>query len=149
MVIHIRAADLRPIVFASSKTIEPGELVVAIGNALGLSHMVTTSIISAKDPVMFRDGWEYHLIQTDAAINPGNSGGPRECAGGAHWPELQQNCPGWCGRHWIANAVPGDRCGISLSALPDLRRSHPLGRRYYLCCMWKLYHLLLETGSTG
>ncbi|MCY0907711.1 MAG: trypsin-like peptidase domain-containing protein, partial [Sulfobacillus thermotolerans] len=61
--------------FASSKTIEPGELVVAIGNALGLSHTVTTGIISAKDRVMFHDGWEYHLIQTDAAINPGNSGG--------------------------------------------------------------------------
>lgn len=74
-VIHIRAGDLRPIVFASSKTIEPGELVVAIGNALGLSHTVTTGIISAKDRVMFHDGWEYHLIQTDAAINPGNSGG--------------------------------------------------------------------------
>lgn len=74
-VIHIRAGNLRPIVFASSKTIEPGELVVAIGNALGLSHTVTTGIISAKDRVMFHDGWEYHLIQTDAAINPGNSGG--------------------------------------------------------------------------
>ncbi len=74
-VIHIRAGDLRPIVFASSKIIEPGELVVAIGNALGLSHTVTTGIISAKDRVMFHDGWEYHLIQTDAAINPGNSGG--------------------------------------------------------------------------
>lgn len=74
-VIRIHANHLRPIEFASSRTIEPGELVVAIGNALGLSHTVTTGIISAKDRVMFRDGWEYHLIQTDAAINPGNSGG--------------------------------------------------------------------------
>ncbi len=48
---------------------------VAIGNALGLSHTVTTGIISAKDRVMFHGGWEYHLIQTDAAINPGNSVG--------------------------------------------------------------------------
>lgn len=74
-VLRIHASHLRPIAFASSRTIEPGELVVAIGNALGLSHTVTTGVISAKDRVMFRDGWEYHLIQTDAAINPGNSGG--------------------------------------------------------------------------
>lgn len=74
-VLKVRAKDLHPITFASSARVEPGELVVAIGNALGLSHTVTTGVISAKDRVMFRDGWEYHLIQTDAAINPGNSGG--------------------------------------------------------------------------
>ncbi len=74
-VLKVQAKDLHPIMFASSGKVEPGELVVAIGNALGLSHTVTTGIISAKDRVMFRDGWEYHLIQTDAAINPGNSGG--------------------------------------------------------------------------
>jgi serine protease Do len=74
-VIRIHAQHLRPIVFASSRNLQPGELVVAIGNALGLAHTVTTGIISAPDRVMDRDGWEVHLIQTDAAINPGNSGG--------------------------------------------------------------------------
>ncbi len=74
-VLKVNAKQLHPIAFASSGRVEPGELVVAIGNALGLSHTVTTGVISAKDRVMFRDGWEYHLIQTDAAINPGNSGG--------------------------------------------------------------------------
>ncbi len=74
-VIRIHAPHLRPIDFASSHDLQPGELVVAIGNALGLAHTVTTGIISAPDRVMDRDGWEVHLIQTDAAINPGNSGG--------------------------------------------------------------------------
>ncbi|MCL4493260.1 MAG: trypsin-like peptidase domain-containing protein [Firmicutes bacterium] len=74
-VLKVKAGNLQPIAFSSSGTVEPGELVVAIGNALGLSHTVTTGVISAKDRVMYRDGWEYHLIQTDAAINPGNSGG--------------------------------------------------------------------------
>lgn len=75
-VIHIKATHLVPVTFAPSHKIEPGELVVAIGNSLGLTHTVTAGVISAKDRVMYRDGWEYHLIQTDAAINPGNSGGP-------------------------------------------------------------------------
>lgn len=75
-VIRIHAAALTPIVFARSSAIEPGELVVAIGNSLGLAHTVTVGVVSAKDRVMYRDGWQYHLIQTDAAINPGNSGGP-------------------------------------------------------------------------
>ncbi|MCL4352259.1 MAG: trypsin-like peptidase domain-containing protein [Firmicutes bacterium] len=75
-VIRINANHLIPVTFAPSNQIQPGQLVVAIGNSLGLTHTVTSGIISAKDRVLFRDGWEYHLIQTDAAINPGNSGGP-------------------------------------------------------------------------
>ncbi len=75
-VIRIRALHLIPVAFAPSNQIQPGQLVVAIGNSLGLTHTVTSGIISAKDRVLYRDGWEYHLIQTDAAINPGNSGGP-------------------------------------------------------------------------
>ncbi|MCY0878178.1 MAG: trypsin-like peptidase domain-containing protein [Firmicutes bacterium] len=75
-VIRIHARNLVPIRFARSADIQPGQLVVAIGNSLGLTHTVTVGVVSAKDRVMYRDGWEYHLIQTDAAINPGNSGGP-------------------------------------------------------------------------
>jgi serine protease Do len=67
---------LPPLPLADSSKVQPGELVVAIGQALGLSHSVTAGIVSAADRTMYRDGWSYHLIQTDAAINPGNSGGP-------------------------------------------------------------------------
>ncbi|MCL8209215.1 MAG: trypsin-like peptidase domain-containing protein [Actinomycetia bacterium] len=75
-VVRIRAPGLKPLSLANSAAVQPGELVVAVGNSLGLSHTVTAGIISARDRVLYRDGWEYHLIQTDAAINPGNSGGP-------------------------------------------------------------------------
>lgn len=75
-VIRIHAQNLVPAEFARSAHIEPGQLVVAIGNSLGLTHTVTVGVISAKDRTLYRDGWQYHLIQTDAAINPGNSGGP-------------------------------------------------------------------------
>lgn len=75
-VIRIQAPHLVPIRWGDSRTLAPGQLVVAVGNSLGLSHTVTAGIVSAPDRVLYRDGWEYHLIQTDAAINPGNSGGP-------------------------------------------------------------------------
>lgn len=58
----------------NSDKLEVGEWVVAIGNPFGLSHTVTTGIISAKGRSM---GGPYdNFIQTDASINPGNSGGP-------------------------------------------------------------------------
>ena len=66
-----------------------GEPVIAVGNPLGLSHSVSTGIVSAlhrdinpdKDtsppqPVHGEGAALRDLIQTDAAINPGNSGGP-------------------------------------------------------------------------
>jgi serine protease Do len=75
-VVRIHATHLKPLAMSNSDQVQPGDLVVAIGNALGLSHTVTAGIVSARDRTLYRDGWEYHLIQTDAAINPGNSGGP-------------------------------------------------------------------------
>lgn len=67
-----------------SGAVEPGQKVVAIGNALGeFRNSVTTGIISGLGrPVQAEsesgDSSEKleNLFQTDAAINPGNSGGP-------------------------------------------------------------------------
>jgi len=56
-----------------------GDWVLAIGNPFGLSHTVTTGIVSAKGRsdvhIIGHQAYE-DFIQTDAAINPGNSGGP-------------------------------------------------------------------------
>jgi len=59
----------------NSEKVEVGEWVVAIGNPFGLSHTVTTGVISAKGRNIGSGPYD-EFIQTDASINPGNSGGP-------------------------------------------------------------------------
>jgi serine protease Do len=68
--------DLPTLEFGSSKDMQPGEWVVAIGNPFGLSHTVTAGIISAKGRSIGAAGPYTDFLQTDASINPGNSGGP-------------------------------------------------------------------------
>lgn len=58
-----------------SSRLKAGEMVIAIGNALGYGQSVTVGYISALDREIEIDGIKMKLIQTDAAINPGNSGG--------------------------------------------------------------------------
>lgn len=76
-------ANMRPLKLADPKSIQVGQLVVAIGNALGeFENTVTMGVISAEGRnIVASDGTAQgeelsNLIQTDAAINPGNSGGP-------------------------------------------------------------------------
>ncbi len=59
----------------NSEEVEVGEWVVAIGNPFGLSHTVTTGVVSAKGRNIGSGPYD-EFIQTDASINPGNSGGP-------------------------------------------------------------------------
>jgi serine protease DegS len=72
--LKIDLPDLPEIRLGRSDTLEVGEVVLAIGNSLGLSQTVTMGIVSATgrglDIATFED-----FIQTDAAINAGNSGG--------------------------------------------------------------------------
>jgi len=65
--------------FGNSDDIKPGQMVIAIGNSLGLSGgpTVTVGVISAvRRNIPSKQGILENMIQTDAAINPGNSGGP-------------------------------------------------------------------------
>jgi len=72
------ATRLRPIPIGTSKDLQVGQGVFAIGNPFGLDQTLTTGVISAlgreiesvtRRPIQ-------GVIQTDAAVNPGNSGGP-------------------------------------------------------------------------
>lgn len=72
------ANRLPPIPIGTSKDLQVGQSVFAIGNPFGLDQTLTTGVISAlnreiesvtRRPIQ-------GVIQSDAAINPGNSGGP-------------------------------------------------------------------------
>jgi putative serine protease PepD len=76
-VIRIAGARPRPATFADSSQVEVGDIVLALGNPLGLRSSVTEGIVSAvRRRVPEGDGATLSsAIQTSAAINPGNSGG--------------------------------------------------------------------------
>ena len=77
-------SGLTPATLGDSKTIQAGQQVVAIGNALGVyQNTVTSGVISgtgrtltASDSTGSMSEKLTDMIQTDAAINSGNSGGP-------------------------------------------------------------------------
>lgn len=69
--------DLSYVALGNSDLLEPGEMVVVIGNALGtLDGTVTVGVVSALEREINKDGYTIPVIQTDAAVNSGNSGGP-------------------------------------------------------------------------
>jgi S1-C subfamily serine protease len=70
--------ELIPILVGSSRDLQVGQKVFAIGNPFGLDFTLTTGIVSALGrtiPALTGRRID-DVIQTDAAINPGNSGGP-------------------------------------------------------------------------
>jgi len=76
-VIHVNASGLHPAAFGNSSALQIGDIVMAIGNPLGLQSSVSQGIVSAMRTAI-PEGNGVTLpsaIQTTAAINPGNSGG--------------------------------------------------------------------------
>jgi S1-C subfamily serine protease len=69
---------LPPIALGTSRDLQVGQRVYAIGNPFGLDQTLTTGIVSAlnREIESFNSRTIRGVIQTDAAINPGNSGGP-------------------------------------------------------------------------
>ncbi|NNE59086.1 MAG: Do family serine endopeptidase [Hellea sp.] len=74
-VLKIEASNLTDIAFAPTDSTRVGDYVIAIGNAFGLQHTVTSGIVSATGRAVQGGDRLQDMIQTDASINPGNSGG--------------------------------------------------------------------------
>ncbi len=74
-VLEVSLPDLPTMPFGRSDTLRVGDVVLAIGNPLGLSQTVTQGIVSATGRGQLGVADFESFIQTDAAINFGNSGG--------------------------------------------------------------------------
>lgn len=74
-VIKIDQKDLPYLEFGDSNALKQGQLVLALGNPLGLDNSVSLGVVSAVSRQLKPDD-AMAYIQTDAPINPGNSGGP-------------------------------------------------------------------------
>jgi Do/DeqQ family serine protease len=75
-VLKLSEGGLSPLALADSDKVQVGDIVLAIGNPLGIGQTVTLGIISAKGRrTGLSDGSFEDFLQTDAPINRGNSGG--------------------------------------------------------------------------
>ncbi len=85
-VIRVSGGSLKPATFGDSSALHIGEIVLAMGNPLGLAGSVSEGIVSATGRTVSEGGSSSgqgsapiaviaDAIQTSAAINPGNSGG--------------------------------------------------------------------------
>ncbi len=82
-IIKIAGSGFKPVIFGDSSTLQLGQTVIAIGNALGqYNNSVSLGVVSGLNRTIQASDENGNLetltgvIQTDAAINPGNSGGP-------------------------------------------------------------------------
>ena len=75
-VLKIDATGLPTVAVGDSDKVRVGDVVLALGNPLGIGQTVTSGIVSAKGRATgLTDGSFEDFIQTDASINRGNSGG--------------------------------------------------------------------------
>jgi S1-C subfamily serine protease len=79
-VVRVRAGDLLAAELGDAGRLRVGQLVIAVGNPLGMAGSVSAGVISALGRSFVTSAGDHgrqidNVIQTDAALHPGNSGG--------------------------------------------------------------------------
>lgn len=121
--IRVERDDLHALEAGDSRSLRPGQLVMAIGHPLGLNDAVTVGIITrAPEPDDERE-----LIASNITLNRGNSGGPLLDAAGkliginamVAGPGLGLSVPAHVVRRFLAAAVdPRPHIGVTVQPVP-------------------------------
>jgi S1-C subfamily serine protease len=113
--------SLRPLPLGSSKDVQVGEPVAAIGSPFGERQSLSIGVVSAVDrSIQSLTNFQISgAIQTDAAINPGNSGGPLVNQSGQVIGINQQIKTRSGGGEGVGFAVPVDAVKHSLDLLRE------------------------------
>ncbi len=135
--------NLRPLPLGSSREVEVGTPVAAIGSPFGEKQSLSVGVVSAVDRSIesLTDFQISGAIQTDAAINPGNSGGPLVDEEGRVIGVNQQIKTASGGGEGVGFAVPIDLVKRSLG---QLRETGKVAYAYLGVSSVTLYPQLVE-----
>jgi putative serine protease PepD len=129
--------EARPATFAEDGQVQVGDIVLAMGNPLGLSSTVTNGIVSAVGRTVTEPGQDGaqgatipNVIQTSASINPGNSGGALVDLDGhvVGIPTLGASGPSGAAAPGIGFAVPAETVRRIVPQLVESGRVTDSGR---------------------
>jgi Do/DeqQ family serine protease len=127
-VLKIGANDLPMLTLGDSDRVRVGDVVLAVGNPLGIGQTVTAGIISAKGrSTGLSDGSFEDFLQTDAPINQGNSGGALVNSSGLLVGINSQIVSPSGGNIGIGFAIPSNMARVVMDQLIDtgkVQRGH-------------------------
>jgi S1-C subfamily serine protease len=116
-VLRISQQGLPVAPLGNTDILQVGDVVLAIGNAVGLSHTVTLGIISATGRNQVSGALQQDFIQTDAAVNKGNSGGALVNASGEVIGINTSSLSQALGAEGISFAIPIDLASSVMSQI--------------------------------